>query len=384
MAEVTASKKPVGTHEASTALPGQAAVTIIGGGIAGLASAWQLAELGVRDVVLLEAESELATHSSARNAAIFLPLEASLTAVWLASRARDLLDARIGTSWLWAQGVTLCSARPDALDELKFTARRLGVYHERWAREEIARALPTMRDGECVEALHLPLGGVIDNDLVLSRLRAWAVTAGVHIETASRVEQIEVERTRVTGVRLTDGRRIRSERVVLAAGAWASLLGKEAGSAVELTPYRRHLVQMKGRYMPSRQSPVAWRIDEPVYFRPDAGGILASPCDETPFAPCLPPTDESATLGLNERLERLAPNITKGATVERTWACLRTMSSDREPIVGPDGRIKGLYWCAGLGGRGMTCAAAAGELLARTMLGLAHPLARPLGAERFH
>jgi D-arginine dehydrogenase len=379
VAEVTASKN----DGRATALPEQAAVTIVGGGIAGLASAWQLAEHGVRDVVLLESEPELAAHASARNAAIFLPLEESLTAVWLASRSRDLLDARIGTSWLHAQGVTLCSARHDALDELKFTARRLGVYHERWGRDEIAQATPLMREGECSEALHLALGGVIDIGMVLARLRSWALAGGVRIATTAAVERLVVERGRVAGVSLADGRRLQSERVVLAAGAWAGPLGKAAGSALELTPFRRHLVHMSGEHMPARLGAVVWRVDEPVYFRPEAGGLLASPCDETPHAPGVPEADASLLPGLNERLERLAPTVTQGAKVERAWACLRTMSADRELTVGPDGRVKGLYWCAGLGGRGMTTGAAAGELLARTMLGLAHPLARPLSPERF-
>ena len=384
MVEATVSKNGDGASGPSGKLPSEAAVTIVGGGIAGLASAWQLAELGVRDVVLVEAESELGTQASARNAAIFMPLEESLTAVWLASRSRDLLDARIGTSWLSANGITLCTGRPDALDELKFTARRLGVYHERWAREEIAQHVPALREGECIEGLHLPLGGVLDVGLLLARLRRWALAAGVQIVTSAKVERVDVERGRVTGVRLLGGHRIQSERVVLAAGAWASALGKAVGSALELTPHRRHLVKLTGSNLPSAQSSVAWRVDEPIYFRPFDGGILVSPCDETVQAPGPPDVDETVTRGLNARLERLAPEITAGGAIARIWACLRTMSSDRELVVGADGKVKGLYWCAGLGGRGMTCGAAAGELLARTMLGLSHPLTRPLAPERFH
>jgi D-arginine dehydrogenase len=363
-------------------LPGQAAVTIVGGGIAGLASAWQLSELGVRDVVLLEGASELATHASARNAGIFLPLEESLTAVWLASRSRDLLDARMGTSWLSAVGVSLLAAHSDALEELQFTARRLSVYHERWGHEELALHLPALTGGVCHEALHLPLGGVIDTSLLLARLRAWAVAGGVHIVTGAQVEAIEVERTRVAGVRLDDGRRLPSERVVLAAGAWAGQLGKGAGSSLALTPRRRHLVQLRGEQLPGPETPVAWRIDEPVYYRPNAAGVLASPCDETAHEPGLPACDDSVVASLTGKLEQLSPRVATG-TVERSWACLRTASDDGELTVGPDGRVKGLYWCAGLGGRGMTCGTAAGELLARIMLGLAHPLTRPLAPERF-
>jgi len=364
-------------------LPEQAAVTIVGGGIAGLASAWQLSELGVRDVVLLESESELATHASGRNAGIYLPLEESLTAVWLASRSRELLDARMGTSWLSALGVSLLAGHAEPLEELKFTARRLSVYHARWGQDELAKQLPALSGGSCTEALHLPLGGVIDIALLLGRLRQWALAGGVHIATGARVESVEVARKRVAGVVLSDGRRLPSERVVLAAGAWAAQLGKAAGSPLTLTPHSRHLVQLRGEQLPGAQTPVAWRIDEPVYFRPEAGGILASPCDETPAEPGPPACDDAVVAGLASKLQRLAPRVAAHGTIERSWACLRTVSRDGELTVGADGRIKGLYWCAGLGGRGMSCGAAAGELLARSMLGLAHPLARPLSPERF-
>lgn len=363
-------------------LPSQAAVTIVGGGIAGLASAWQLSELGVRDVVLLEGESGLASHASARNAGIFLPLEESLTAVWLASRSRDLLDSRMGTSWLSTNGVSLVAAHADALEELKFTARRLSVYHERWGHEELAQKLPALSGSACREALHLPLGGILDTGLLLAKLRAWATAGGVHIHTDAHVEAVDLERSRVAGVRLRDGRRVASERVVLAAGAWAGPLGMDAGSPLMLTPRRRHLVQLRGEQLPGPETPVVWRVDEAVYYRPHAGGVLASPCDETEHEPGVPECDESVVASLQSKLQRLAPKLA-ASSIERSWACLRTASSDGEPAVGPDAKVKGLYWCAGLAGRGMTCGTAAGELLARVMLGLAHPLARPLAPERF-
>lgn len=356
---------------------------IVGGGIAGLATAWQLTELGLRDVVLLEREPLLATHASGRNAAIFLPLEESLSAVWLASRSRELLDARIGTSWLSAQGVALVTSDRDALDELKFSARRLGVFHERWARDELDHRLPLLRQGDCTEALYLPLGGIMDVHLVLMRMRRWAESAGVRVVSGVEVAALQLEHGRATGVRLCDGRVVHGERVVLAAGAWAASLGAEAGSTLALTPLRRHLVHLVGPDMPPRDSPVTWRVDDPTYFRPEAGGVLASPCDEEPFEPCVPPSDTAAIEALAMRLDALAPRLLQTASVRRMWACLRTMSSDRELVVGADRRVPGLYWCAGLGGRGMTCGTAAGELLARTMLGLPHPLARTLSPERF-
>ena len=123
----------------------KASIVIIGGGVAGLAAAWQLSDLGVRDVVLLEAETMLATHASGRNAAIFLPLEESDSAIWLAARSRDLLDERLGTSWLSAQGVVLGAADLHALDELRYTARYLDVFHEELNTAQLHARLPLLR-----------------------------------------------------------------------------------------------------------------------------------------------------------------------------------------------------------------------------------------------
>lgn len=361
--------------------PLEASVVIIGGGIAGLASAWLVSALGVPNVVLLEAEPLLAMHSSARNAAIFLPLEESLSAVWLAARSRDLLDARLGTSWLSAQGVTLVSAAEDALVGLRTCARRFGVFHERWNERLLEARLPVLADGEARAALHLPLGGIIDVHHVLTVVRKWAVDAGARIVTNARVASIDVRDSRVTGVTLASGATMASERVVIAAGAWGAALGAAAGAELELTPLRRHLVQLVGEHMPRWKTPAVWRVDEPVYFRPESGGVLASPCDEEPFEASIPPTDGAQLEVLAAKLAALAPTLAD-ARVQRSWACLRTMTADRELAVGEDPRVRGLHWISGLGGRGMTCGIAAAELLARNLVGLPHPLTRTLAIER--
>jgi D-arginine dehydrogenase len=356
-------------------------VVVIGGGVAGLAIAWQLSALGVRGVTLLESEPMVASHASARNAAIFLPLEESLSAVWLASRSRDLLDGRLGTSWLSAQGVALASASEDTLDELRFCARRFGVFHERWGPGQVENKLPLLANSNVHFAVHLPLGGVMDIHLVLTSLRRWALDAGARIRTGARVSGVDVSDGRVLGVFLESGERVECERAIIAAGAWAGQVGALGGAQLPLTPLRRHLVQLVGENMPRWNSPAVWRLDEQVYFRPESGGLLASPCDEEPCAPGVPETDPVQLEQLAGKLERLAPQLAD-SRVQRSWACLRTMTSDRELAVGEDPRVRGLFWLAGMGGRGMTCGIAAAELLARAMVGLPHPLTRTLAINR--
>ncbi len=356
-------------------------MVIIGGGVAGLASAWQLATLGVPDIIVLEAEPLLGTHASGRNAAIFLPLEESTEAVLLAARTRDLLDARLGTSWLSAQGVLLASAVDDGLDPLRYAARRLDVFHERWAAQELQKRLPILGEGPLKHGLYLPLGGVIDAHFVLTSLRRMALAHGVRIRTGSRVRSIDKISGRVTGVTLEEGSRIEAERVVVAAGAFSEALAADAGADRELVPLRRHLVHLVGEGLPSWKAPTVWRVDSPVYFRPEAGGILASPCDETAWEPCIPETDPAAIESLALKLTELAPPLAQ-ARVQRSWACLRTMAEGREPVIGSDPRVRGLFWLAGLGGRGMSCGVGAAEVLARGIVGLPHPLARKLSVDR--
>jgi D-arginine dehydrogenase len=357
-------------------------VVVIGGGIAGLATAYQLGQLGVRDVLVLEAEAMLATHASARNAAIFLPLEDSINAVWLAGRSRDLLDARLGTSWLAAQGIALVSGYTEPLDELRYAARKYGVFHERWSALQIESRLPILTGSDVHHALFLPLGGVMDVHAVLTALARWARSYGARIETTAKVAEIEVRDRRVHSVALHDGRRVATQRVVLAAGAWNAQLGRLAGAELALKPLRRHLALLGGSEKHSWKSPVVWRVDEsPVYFRPEAGYTLASPCDETLADPGMPEVDLEELAQLSQKLETLAPSLAD-AELRRVWACLRTMTEDRELCAGPDPRVDGLFWLAGLGGRGMSCGAAAGELVARLIVGLPHPLMRNLAPAR--
>lgn len=359
-----------------------ASAVVIGGGIAGLAAAWQLGQLGVPDVVVLEAEPLLSSHASGRNAAIFLPLEDSLNAVWLATRSRDLLDGGLGTSWLSAQGVALVSGYTEPLDELRYAARKYGVFHERWGALQIETRLPLLSQGDVHHAIHLPLGGVMDTHQMLTALERWARARGTTVYTSAQVASLDIQQGSVAGVTLADGRHIRTERVVLAAGAWAGQLGAQAGAPLDLTPLRRHLVLLGSPHAPRWNTPVVWRVDDtPIYFRPEAGLLLASPCDETPWQPGIPSCDPEALDMLSDKLEELAPALAD-AEVRRVWACLRTMTEDREPAVGSDPRVRGLYWLAGLGGRGMTCGVAAGELLARVVVGLPHPLMRNLAPAR--
>lgn len=361
-------------------MPAPYPTVVLGGGIAGLAAAWALARRGDR-VELVEREATLGAHSTGRSAAIFRCLDLSPGAAALALRNGQLLDHLLGgrQRWLQSIGVIYASAGRPALAALAALARSHGLAHAWLGKAELHRLVPCLGGGATTEGLFLPGEGVLDPHAIQQAVLDALRTLGVRVRTASPARQVWRAGGAVHGVELMNGELIRASAVVIAAGAWAAEVGRSAGAPLPLRPLRRHLALLA----PDRPliGPVIWRVDEEVYFRAESGGVLACPCDETPSAPGVPQTDPEALAVLGGKLQRTAPGLAD-AGVRGGWAGLRTFADDRMPVVGPDPRIRGLFWLAGLGGHGMSIGLAAGELLADVVHGRSHPLGHLLSPQR--
>ncbi len=359
----------------------RADVLVVGGGIAGLAAAWHLARAGGK-VTLLEREPLLAAHASGRNAAIFRHLDHDAEGTALALRSRALLaalDAPEGR--LLRRTGALYLGAPEQIRPMAGLARRFHVASEA-VEPEAARALaPLLSGGDTARGLFVPDDGVLDGHAVVEALAAGARRAGATIRTGVEVTGLLARDGRITGVRLASGEMITTGTVVAAAGAWTAGLGATCHASLPVEPRRRHLVLLEPDGPPPAAHPVVWRLDEEVYFRPEPGGVLASPCDEDPWPAGVPPTSPEALERLEARLARTAPRLA-AARVRRAWACLRAFAPDRGLVAGADPRVRGLVWIAGLGGRGMTCGLALGEVAAAAVRSEPHPLAAALAPAR--
>jgi glycine/D-amino acid oxidase-like deaminating enzyme len=349
-------------------------VVVAGGGIAGLAAAWALSRREGLRVALFEPEPMLATHSSARNAAIWLPCDDDATTPALALRSAEIMDELIGReAWLTPTGAIVTSASEPPLAEVERGAERTMLATDRIGIDEARRFSPMLAGGAATDAVLVPDAGTLDVHAMTRGLERAAVEGGVAIHLRLGIRRVIQRDGRVSAVELDDGARIATEHVVIAPGAWAAALGETAGAPLPVTPYRRHLAQLDTD--PRARGPIVWHAGaDETYFRPESGGVLASPCDETPHAPCLPPVEPAQIDDLARRLVAAAPGLAN-ARVRRAWACLRTFAPDRELVIGEDPRVRGLFWLAGFGGRGMTVAPAAGELFADLFSGKKHRFA---------
>jgi D-arginine dehydrogenase len=358
-------------------------VIVLGGGIAGLAAAWALARRDAFEVTLFEREPQLFAHSSGKNAAIYRAVERQLPVAKLAVETASLLDRELGSraAWLREDGLLLVAHERASLEDLAKIADAAGIDYEWIDRAALATRAPVIRDGNAQWALAVPGGGVLDAHAISTGLSKSVRAHGGSIVLARPARRVLVEGGRAVGVELETGERIDADRVVIAGGAWASALGETCGAPLPLTPVRRHLVVLEPDVALPPRAPTIWDAELQAYFRPESGGVLASPGDAEPWPAEDPPADTRALEMLWDKLRTIAPPLA-GAKVRRSWACLRTFAPDKVSVAGADPRVEGLYWLAGLGGHGLTGGAAAGEVLAASVAGEAHPLARELSPAR--
>jgi glycine/D-amino acid oxidase-like deaminating enzyme len=333
-------------------------ILIIGGGIAGLATACHLARAGQGGVALVERELLPGFYASGHNASIARQLTGRAEHTALAVRGRDRL-AQAGL--LRVTGGCLLGAEPGGTRALAEEARAFGLE----ARPGPGSPLPGLA---AAEHLFLPGDGVIDTHAELNHCAETARAGGASLRFGCQVQTILPGRD---GFRVeTDQGPLRARILVNAAGGWARSVGRMAGGLdIPFRPLRRHLVWSSAPY-PADQ-PYAWWADRPIYLRPESGGALLCPCDESEVA--LPPRglqpdpDAAVLDGLGASLRERIPALAD-LPVARIWCGLRTFAPDRRFVLGPDPVNPALFWVAGLGGHGMTSGLAVGELAARSLL----------------
>ena len=193
------------------ALPAQARVVVIGGGIVGCSVAYHLTKLGWRDVLLLE-RRDISCGTTWHAAGLVGQLRATQNLTKLAKYGADLyerLEAETGQATGFRRPGSLSVARtPDRMIELKrgaSMARCFGVDVEVITPSEAGRLWPLMRTDDLVGAVWLPRDGRTNP---IDTARAMAVGArqgGAGVVENVAVTAIHRRNGAVAGVATTKG-----------------------------------------------------------------------------------------------------------------------------------------------------------------------------------
>lgn len=335
-------------------------VLIVGGGIAGLSLAAELA--GACRVALVEAEPSLAYHTSARSAQQLIPSYGPAPVRELTRRTLTrLADAADddGRRLAWPSRFMLVGTRAEVAAEAHAGMDALSP-------EEARKVAPVLREGAFEAAALDHDSWRTDAPALLAHLEARARAAGVRIHVGSPVH---------TAQRVGEGWLVgagaegfHAANVVNASGAWADdvaiLFGVER---LGLQPFRRTAALVSLAEPLSPDTPMVAAADDTWYFRPDAAGALVSPSESEPSRAedAIPrPGHIERTL---ELIRAVADLPVTG--IVRAWTGLRTSPADGLPVLGFDPEAPGFFWLAGQGGYGFQTSFAlaedaAGQLLA--------------------
>jgi len=359
-------------------------VIVIGGGIAGISAAAEVA--ADARVVVLEAEPAVGYHSTGRSAAIFIRNygNATLRALNALAEPTYAAPSHIADTPLLSPRGALSIAPPGEEGALAaYLEGSEGI--ERLTPREAVALVPILDESRIVAAAIEPDARDIDVDRALQGYVRLLRARGGEIVTQAPVKGLA--RTGGAWRVETAGGAYEAPLIVDAAGAWADVVARMAGvPTLGIAPLRRSAVLLPA---PEGHDIAAWPLFGPAseswYAKPDAGRLLVSPADEDPVDPHDAwPDDMVIAEGLHRFEQAVSIAVTR---VETSWAGLRSFAPDRTPVVGFAPESDGFFWLAGQGGYGVQTAPALAVITAALVRGddarVPAPLRAALSPARF-
>ena len=359
--------------------PTQARVVIIGGGIMGCSTAYHLAKLGWKDVVLLE-QGRLSGGTTWHAAGLVGQLRSYQNLTRLIRYSTDLyarLEAETGLATGWKQCGSLSVARTEErmvlLRRSAAMANAQGVDCEPLSAKQAGDKYPIMRTDDLVGAVWLPGDGKANPADITQALARGARNGGVRIFEKTRVTAVDTKDGRVTGVQTTEGP-ITAEIVVNCGGQWARQVGRMVGVTVPLYSCEHmYIVTEKMEGVP-RDLPVMRDPDGYIYFKEEVGGLLMGGFepDAKPWNKDVIPDDfEFGMLPDDwDQFQILMDNaLIRVPALEKTGIKTfmngpESFTPDLNYILGEAPNLRGFFVGAGFNSMGITSSGGAGMALA--------------------
>lgn len=242
---------------------------------------------------------------------------------------------------------------------------RLGVKTERLTSRECRRLEP-MLAASVRGGIFAPEDDSVDPRRLSQALRVAARRRGVGF-VAGHVSRLAMTDGHCHGVVLDDGREIRADATVVAAGAWTSLIDGLPADVPRVRPVKGQLLRLR---LPKGGEPLVTRTvrglvrGTPVYAVPRGDGevVLGATQEEQGF-------HADATAGGLWQVLRdghvLLPGLSELDVVEINVG-MRPATADNAPLLGPT-RVPGLFLATGHFRHGVLLSPVTGEVLSHAL-----------------
>jgi 4-methylaminobutanoate oxidase (formaldehyde-forming) len=357
--------------------PTTARAVIIGGGIVGCSTAYHLARLGWRDLVLLE-KGKLTSGSTFHAAGLVGQLRSNANITQVLKNSVELyerLEAETGqaTGWRENGGLRLaCNA--ERMTEIKrqaTTAHSFGLEMHLLTPAEARELWPLMEVSDLVGAAFLPTDGQANPSDITQALAKGARQGGVRIVEDCAVTGLRVEDGRMAGV-TTDQGEIAAEVVVNCAGQWAREVGRLAGVNVPLVSVQHQYMVTEPIEGITRGLPTLRDPDRLIYLKEEVGGLVMGGIPAGFNFSLLDPDFDHFEQLMEQALVRV-PALAQ-AGVKELINGPESFTPDGNFILGEAPEVRNFFVGAGFNAYGIAAGGGAGLALAEWIVGGEPPM----------
>jgi glycine oxidase len=348
-------------------------VVIVGGGIAGMTTAYYLAKSGVPSVVV--ERDAIGSHASGFAYGGLSPLSGFGIPGPMAEIAQDgmrlhrelaknLLDETgMDVDFRTRSSLALALTEPDVrrLQAAMPWQQRQPGYSVRWLDPADARQVEARISDETLGATLIEGGGAVEPYLLVLALTRAAESRGVRVRHG-RVVGLRRAGGRVTGVVL-EREVLSCETAVLALGPWSAEASDWLDVPIEVRPLKGQILRLQAPGPPVECS-VGWGHN---YATTKTDGLLWAGTTEEEAG-----FDEDSTLAARDEigaaLLRMLPAMADAQLAQQT-ACLRPVTSDGLLVLGGVPGLDQLYVATGGARKGILYGPAMGHAIADLVLG---------------
>ncbi|MCC6492747.1 MAG: FAD-binding oxidoreductase [Pirellulales bacterium] len=360
-------------------------VVIIGGGVAGLSTAMQLAARGA-SVVVLERE-RIGNGSTGRAAGLLGQLRGN------AEHTRMLIDGvkivrhleqQVGVEIFVQTGslrIAETQERAEEIAALVDMGKSIGFAIDHLQPAEVHRLLPYMRTDDLLGACYCPTDGHVQPAELVSAYLKIGKQLGVRYMTHTPVTALLIEAGRVRGVRAADSE-YHAPVVVNAGGPWSYLNAELADAALPTAAIGHYYLTTRPHpdFPVDRLSPAIRDRHLRLYTRPESGGLIVGIYDFEPEVHDMRrlPVDFDMSRMKAARDSLQVAKLLEAAHARFPWIDQRTPMSITTGIMTftPDGRpfcgkmpdLDGLYHCSGFSGHGIVQSPTIGLIMSQLIL----------------
>ena len=356
-------------------------VLVIGGGVAGLSTALQLARRG-KSVIVLE-RGQLGSGSTGRAAGLLGQLRGTAASTRMLMDGVETvreLEKETGEEIFLQTGSLRVAATPDRAQEivdLVEMGKSIDFDIQHLTCDEVHEKLPYMKTEDLLDACYCPTDGHLQPAELVASYVKWGRKLGVQYQTQTPVERVLIEGGRAVGVQTASGP-LYADAVVNAGGPWSYLVAEMAATVLPTAAIGHVYLTTRpdDAILIDRFSPGVRDRENRIYSRPEAGGLIVGMYEAEPeqyemenlpvdfdMALMKAARDDIHVAMLIYCAQQRFPWINERTPMTVTTGIM-TFSPDGKAFCGAFDALSGFFHCSGFSGHGIVQSPTIGVIMA--------------------